>query len=93
MMASGFTSDHAQPRNERLYLDRSSRSARLLNSSREARYVATLVIRTARQLGIWPMLAFEARRVPALRGCWHPVQAAVGSITSAARSITWSMKP
>ena len=33
MIARGYASDQAQPRNDRLYLDRSSRSARLAKSS------------------------------------------------------------
>src|SRR5436305_417058 len=44
MVDSGFSSDQAQPSTERLYLVRSSRSVRLLKSSREDAYSAMLVI-------------------------------------------------
>src|SRR3954447_21733523 len=43
MVASGLSSDHAQPSTERLYFERSSRSVRLTKSSRELRYSATVV--------------------------------------------------
>ena len=43
IVESGFSNDHAQPSTERLYLLRSSRSVRLLNSSRDATYSATAV--------------------------------------------------
>src|SRR5579872_7026277 len=109
MYTTGFIVDQAQPSTDRLYFDRSSLSVKFERSSRWDRYSARVAVtsRTARAGGREHDRC--AQRSPsACARCysntpkchWTPGgqdlpagALLLGSATSAAVSMTWSMKP